>query len=88
MDQVLDGEIPKVQTLISISPISGGYRLPGQIGGVPITLLLDTGAAVTLLRQDVWAKIAAQPFVLKPWSGATLVSAGGAPLNHSWACIR
>ena len=88
MDRVSDGEISKVQKVISISPISGGYRLPGLVGGVPVTLLLDTGAAVTLLRQDVWTKVAAQSSDLEPWSGATLVSAGGTPLTvHGHAYV-
>jgi len=50
-------------------------------------LLLDTGAAVTLLHQDVWTRIAAESPDLKPWSGASLVSAGGTPLIiHGCAC--
>ena len=74
-----------------ISPITGGYRLPGCVNGVDITLLLDTGAAVTLLRQDVWAKVAASPdspAQLGSWTGASLVSAGGIPLTvHGCACL-
>ena len=74
-----------------ISPITGGYRLPGCVNGVDITLLLDTGAAVTLLRQDVWAKVAASPdspAQLGSWTGASLVSAGGTPLTvHGCACL-
>ena len=56
-----------------------------------ITLLLDTGAAVTLLRQDVCAKVAASPnspAQLGSWMGASLVSAGGTPLTvHGCACL-
>ena len=83
-----EGETPKVQEVITVSPVSGGYRLPGFVGGVPVTVLLDTGAAVTLLRQDVWTRALPQRPTLKPWSGATLVSAGGTPLTiHGHACI-
>ena len=54
-----------------------------------MTALLDTGAAVTLLRHDVWMNITTQPHDLRPWSGATLVSAGGIPLTvHGCACMR
>ena len=43
---------------------------------------------MTLLREDVWIKIAAHPDDLKPWSGASLVSAGCAPLTiHGSACV-
>ena len=81
VDLVSGGENLEVQPPMQISPITGGYRLPGSINGTSITLLLDTGAAVTLLRQDVWMRIAALPSDLEPWSGATLVSAGGTPLT-------
>ena len=37
-------------------------------------LLLDIGAAITLLQQEVWARITV-PTDLRPWSRTTLVSA-------------
>ena len=89
VDRVSGGENLEVQPLIHVSPITGGYRLPGTINGVHVTLLLDTGAAVTLLRQDVWTRVGAQPSHLRPWSGATLVSAGGTPLTiHGCVCVN
>ena len=89
MDQVSDGGKLKVQQPIHISPVTGGYRLPGTINGTNVTLLLDTGAAVTLLRQDVWAQITAPPSDLKPWPGAALVSADGTPLTIlGCACVN
>ena len=80
-DQVPGGEQQQVHNPIVISPVVGGYRLPGQVNGVDLTLLLDTGAAVTLLRQDVLARVSTPPPELRPWTGATLVSAGGVPLE-------
>ena len=88
VDRASGGETEKVHHSIQISPIIGGYRIPGSIQGTSVTLLLDTGAAVTLLRHDVWMGITAQPSDLKPWSGATLVSAGGEPLTtHGCTCL-
>ena len=88
MDRASGGETEKVHHSVQISPIIGGYRIPGSIQGTSVTLLLDTGAAVTLLRHDVWMGITAQPSDLKPWSGATLVSAGGEPLTtHGCTCL-
>ena len=73
---------------MQVSPITGGYRVPVSVEGVNLTALLDTGAAVTLLRHDMWMNIAAQPHDLRPWSGATLVSAGGTPLTvYGCACM-
>ena len=63
------------------SPTSG-YRLPGKIIGTQVSLLLDTEAAVTLLREDVWTRIMAKsPIHLKQWPRLNLVSAGGISLN-------
>ncbi len=54
----------------------------GAVNGVRMSLLLDTGAAVTLLREDTWARVVAKsPQELRPWSALKLVSAGGTPLT-------
>ena len=67
-DRVSGGGSGEIQPPAVISPITGGYQVPGNINGVSFTLLVDTGAAVTLLREDVWTQIAARPGDLKPWS--------------------
>ena len=76
---------------MDIAPVmpTGGYRLPAKIVGVDVRMLLDTGAAVTLLRHDIWFQIASRsPRSLKPWPMAVLVSAGGNPLTiHGCADI-
>ena len=64
-----------------ISPVTptGGY---GTVNGIPMSFLLDTGPAVTLLRQDTWETITANcPQDLKNWSELRLVSADGSPLT-------
>ena len=75
-----------------VSPVTptGGYRLSGTLNGTEISLLLDTGAAVTLLRADTWSQITAKtPQQLRSWSTVTLVSAGGTPLTiHGCACVE
>ena len=88
-DQMSEGDKLMVQSPIHVSPVTGGYRLPGWINGTKLSLLLDTGAAVALLREDVWRQLAPQPPGLEPWPGATLVSAGGMPLNvHGSVCVN
>ena len=42
--------------LCPVSPV-GGYKLFGRINDVDLTFLLDTGAAVTLLRKEAWERI-------------------------------
>lgn len=66
------------------SPVdsTGGYHVVGSVDGVQVSLLLDTGAAVTVLREDTWSQVTAKnPQALRPWSAVTLVSAGGTPLT-------
>ena len=79
-----EGEPSKAHSCVCVSPVAltGGYRLLGAVNGVQMSLLLDTGAAVTLLREDTWARITAEsPQELRPWSTLKLVSAGGTPLT-------
>ena len=69
---------------VCVSPVTptGGYCLSGVVNGVETSLLLDTGAAFTLLRDDTCARITAKkPQELRPWSVLKLVSAGGVPLS-------
>ena len=67
----------------TISTISkGGYRVEGKVGEVPISFLLDTGAAVTLLRKDTWERVSAgNQLRLSPWEGERLVGVDGSPLQ-------
>ena len=60
--QAPEGEPNKAHSsnvCVCVSPVflTGGYRLWGAINGDRMSWLLDTGAAVTLLREDTWARI-------------------------------
>ena len=94
MDRPLEVNPSKVQTpetIVYASPVMpmSGYRLSGLVDGIDVSLLLDTGAAATLLRADTWSQVAAKTQrSLQPWSMARLVSADGAPLTvHGCARI-
>jgi hypothetical protein len=60
------------------------------INGVELSLLLDTGAVVTLLREDAWLRVTANyPQALRPWSDVSLISAGGTALTiHGCASVE
>ena len=60
---------------------SGGYRLRGTVNGTPTAFLVDTGAAVTLVRDDVWQQTATASKQLEPWTGCRLLSVDGSPLH-------
>ena len=54
----------------------------GKVGGEPISFLLDTGAAVTLIGSDVWKHVnAKQPTKLQSGSNQKLVEVDGSPLE-------
>ena len=70
---------------VVISPVTstGGYRLEGTVNGAQTSFLVDTGAAVSLLRDDAWARSNAERACtesLKPWSNPRLVGVDGSPL--------
>ncbi|KAL5505305.1 hypothetical protein EMCRGX_G006717 [Ephydatia muelleri] len=59
------------------------YRLKGCIATLPIEFIIDTGAAVSLLRSDIWAKAAKLDSKLKleEGTGQRLVGVSGIPLS-------
>ena len=94
LGQAPEGEASKAHSSVRVcvSPVSpsGGYRLVGAVNGVQTSLLLDTGTAVTLLRDDIWVRVTTKtPQELKPWSALQLVSADGSPLTiHGSARVK
>ena len=72
--------LPNVSTSV-VTP-TGGYKVTGTINGHATALLVDTGAAVTLVRKDVWDQInKGRGVKLKPWEERQLVSVDGSPLH-------
>ena len=68
---------PRILTVPSVK-INNCF-ISGYLGNRPICYLLDTGADVSVFRQDIWEE--AEGCELVPWSGQErLVSASGEPL--------
>ena len=71
---MLEGLSSKDHTFTPTVPVSlvtatGGFRVNETIIGVQTSLLLDTGAAVTLLQKDAWVRVTTQhPQDLMIWS--------------------
>ena len=63
--------------------------MSGEVGSEPVSFLLDTGAAVSLISRDVWRRVnAKQPTKLQPWSDQKLVGVDGSPLEvHGQVCV-
>ena len=70
----------KMLPLLHVSP-SSGFCLGGTVNGIAVTFLLDTGAAVSLLRKEVWDRISRQSVELEPWREKRLVGVEGTPLR-------
>ena len=81
-DRACEGEprkVPQSLSLFSVSP-SAAYRVTGVVNGT-ITTFVDTGAAVSLLRADMWEKIQSTGALLEPLTNASLVGANGTPID-------
>ena len=71
-------------TVPSLSVTCGvSYSVKGVIGVVAIAFVVDTGAAVSLIRKDVWTQLVNRDstLVLEQWSGKKLVGVNGASLS-------
>ena len=63
-------------------PSYANYRVHGRIHSIVTEFTIDTGAAVSLVRQDVWSRAAKDDGLqLVPWLGQTLVGVNGSPLQ-------
>eukprot|EP00731_Ephydatia_muelleri_P005167 Em0002g1343a len=54
------------------------YHVDGYVNNVPASMVIDTGAAVTLLRKEFWLKTNT---TLNSWKGPDLVGANGTPIT-------
>ena len=63
----------------TVSPESAVFT-EGQVGGVHLNMLVDTGSAVTLVHKRVWEKLAPRYGPLET-QGTQVVSANGSPLK-------
>ena len=78
--QPSEGKNVKAHNLsISTNCCTSSYRVSGSISGVQTSFLVDTGAAVTLVREDVWVRCK-PPWSLTPWTKQRLVGVGGSRL--------
>ena len=83
MSQAGKGCLQKTQTCIPISPITSNttYKVAATIHGSLVSFTLDTGAAVTLIRKDVWDSAKSTDHCLETWNGQSLIGVEGTPLQ-------
>lgn len=67
------------------SAVSSMLLVEGQIEGQPLKMLVDTGSAVTLVREDVLKGTQLKPILTLPANG--VVAANGSRLDISGQCV-
>lgn len=85
MDQATEGNLEVIHNdgqstvnLLAVNPVSA-YYIMGNVNGVSVHFMLDTGAAVSLMQKAVWDN-ASGGRELAPWTGPQLVGVEGTPL--------
>ena len=75
--------VQQTQTDIFVSPISStvAYKISTLINNLPVSFVLDTGAAVTILHRETWEKIKMPKRQLTTWTGQNLIGVEGTPLQ-------
>ena len=67
--------------MISIVNPSSSFSVAATIINVPVTFLLDTGSALTILRKSIWDRCKQPDDKLEPWNQQSLVGAEGTTLR-------
>ena len=66
------------------------YYVTTHVQGVPLCLMVDTGAAISLLRKDKWQLLGvAGKYKLEKWTGGQLVGVEGSPVPvYGATCVK
>ena len=60
--------IRKVQSVVTVNP-SKSYFITASVHQVPLTLMIDTGAVVSLLGKEQWMRLGGAKFTMEQWNG-------------------
>ena len=73
----------RLKQIFFVSPISStvAYKISTLINNLPVSFVLDTGAAVTILHRETWEKIKMPKSQLTTWTGQNLIGVEGTPLQ-------
>ena len=72
--------VSQTHHILPVSPASA-YQVRVSVLTTPVSCILDTGAAVTRMHNDVWKRVNKTLSPLSPWNGSNLVSVEGTQLN-------
>ena len=75
--------------MISIVNPSSSFSGAATINNVPVTFLLDTRSALTILRKSIWDRCKQPDDKLEPWNQQGLVGAEGTMLRvYGSTCVQ
>ena len=75
--------------MISIVNPSSSFSVAATINNVPVTFLLETGSALTILRKSIWDRCKQPDDKLEPWNQQSLVGAEGTTLRvYGSTCVQ
>ena len=83
MGRASEGKIVKTHNpIVNVYPVdpANSFRVDGKVNGKPVSFLLDTGAAVSLIRKDIWDSLEWGTDLTTWSSDAQLVGVDGSPL--------
>ena len=69
-----------VVTNFAVNP-SKSYFITALVHQIPVTLMIDTGAAVSLLGKEQWMRLGGAKYTMEQWNGGTLVGVNGSPVD-------
>ena len=67
--------IRKVQSSFVVT--SKSYFITAFVHQIPLTLMIDTGAAVSLLGKEQWMRLGGAKFTMEQWNGGGGGGGGG-----------
>ena len=65
----------------SINATKSPYSIDGTMFNKPVTFLIDTGSAISLLDSAVWDRVRPPKATFSPWSGTPLAGVSGVHLQ-------
>ena len=60
---------------------TASYFVTVCVNDMPLQLMVDSGAAVSLLRKDQWVRLVGPTAKMEQWNGGKLVGVNGSPVE-------
>ena len=61
--------------------LTASYFVTVSVDDIPLQLMVDSGAAVSLLRKDQWVRLVGPMAKMEQWNGGKFVGVNGSPVD-------